>query len=95
MATKPHKLNLIGPRIRQLRMDRGWTQRKLSEKVRSLGWHITRDILASIEATQHRITDCDAVFLAKALNVRVANLFPARSISKIKTKIQSYRLRES
>ncbi len=89
----PTRLNLIGPRVRQLRMDREWTQRELSEKVRALGWHITRDILARIEATQHRVTDCDVVFLAKALKVDVADFFPAGLTSKIRTKIQSYRLR--
>jgi len=89
----PTKLNLIGPRVRQLRMDRDWTQRELSMKLRSLGWHITRDILAQMEATEHRITDCDLVFLAKALDTDVADFFPDGLTSKVRSKIHSYRLR--
>jgi transcriptional regulator with XRE-family HTH domain len=88
------KMNLIGPRVRQLRLDRGWSQRELSIKLRSMGWHVTRTILAQMEATAHRITDCDLVFLAKALRVEVADFFPGGLTSNISSKIQSYRLRQ-
>jgi transcriptional regulator with XRE-family HTH domain len=86
-------MNLIGPRIRQLRLDRGWSQRELSIKLRSMGWHVTRTILAQMESTAHRITDCDVVFLAKALRVEVADFFPGGLTSNITSKITSYRLR--
>jgi transcriptional regulator with XRE-family HTH domain len=92
MAT-PTKLNLVGPRVRQLRMNRHWTQRELSAIVCSLGWRITRGLLAKMESTETRVTDCDLVFLAKALNVDIADFFPNGLTSKIRTKIQSHRLR--
>ncbi|MGH7951979.1 MAG: helix-turn-helix domain-containing protein [Limisphaerales bacterium] len=91
----PTKLNLVGFRVRQLRMDRQWTQRELSEKVRSLGWNITRGMLAKMESTEIRVTDCDLVFLAKAFKIPMNEFFPIELTSKIRTKIHSYRLRTS
>lgn len=70
-------LNLIGPQLQKLRNTRQWSQNQLSKRLRSMGWHITRDILAQMETTAHRITDCDLVFLAKALEVNVIYFFPS------------------
>ena len=59
-----------------------------------MGWHITRDILAQMEATAHRITDCDLIFLAKALEVNVIYFFPpAFTPETVRAKIHSRRLK--
>lgn len=59
-----------------------------------MGWHITRDILAQMEITAHRITDCDLIFLAKALEVNVIYFFPpALTPETVHAKIHSRRLK--
>jgi transcriptional regulator with XRE-family HTH domain len=88
IMTTRRKINLVGPRIRELRMKRKWTQEYLAKRLRSLGWHVARDTLARMENTSHRINDCDLVFLAKALEVKIKKLFPSDTgIKTLKKKI--------
>jgi transcriptional regulator with XRE-family HTH domain len=87
------KLNLIGPTIRDMRMKRKWTQEYLAEKLRSLGWNISRTSLAQMEATHKRITDCDVLFLACALEANMADCFPLDATAEmLRDKIRSRRL---
>jgi transcriptional regulator with XRE-family HTH domain len=89
----PKNLNLVGPQLQKLRNHRHWSQNQLSKKLCAMGWRISRDILAQMEVTQRRVTDCDLVFLAEALDVSVTNLFPPRFTPKaIRARIQSRRL---
>jgi hypothetical protein len=70
-------------------MERQWTQEYLSRRIRSLGWYVTRNTLAKMENTSHLITDCDLVFLAKALKIKIKKLFPVDTGMKmLKKKIQ-------
>ena len=88
-----NKLNLIGPTIRELRMKRGWTQDYLAKKLRALGWKIHGSTLAEMECTELRITDCDLVFLAAALDANFSDFFPADvTVGTLPDKIQSHRL---
>jgi len=89
----PKKLNLIGPTIRDMRKKRRWSQEYLAEKLRSLGWNVNRTSLAQMEATHKRITDCDILFLAKALDANLADLFPVYEPPEmLEDKIRSRRL---
>jgi hypothetical protein len=42
-------LNVIGPEIRRIRKQRGWSQSKLELHLQSVGWNISRSGLAKIE----------------------------------------------
>jgi transcriptional regulator with XRE-family HTH domain len=89
----PKNMNLVGPQLQKLRKDRRWTQHDLSTKLRSMGWKVSRTGVAQMEVTQKRITDCDLIFLAKALNVNIVEFFPASFTPEIvRTKVQSRRL---
>jgi transcriptional regulator with XRE-family HTH domain len=91
--TNPKKLNVVGPQLRMLRKWRRWTQSDLSTKLCSLGWKVSRGSVAQIEITQKRITDCDLIFLAKALDVSIADFFPTTfSQQNLRPKIKSNRL---
>lgn len=91
--TNPKNLNIIGPQLQLLRKWRRMSQRDLSTKLLSLGWKVSRNGLAQMEITRKRITDCDLIFLAKALRVEITDLFPStRSPRSLQPKIKSRRL---
>jgi len=91
--TNPKKINVIGPQLQMLRKWRRWTQRDLSTKLCSLGWKVSRVSVAQMEITTKQITDCDLIFLAKALNVHIADFFPSScSPQNVRSKIKSRRL---
>jgi len=66
------------------------TQEALAAKLQLRGWDISRDSLASLELQRRRVPDCELLFLARALNVGVADLFPRNArLSKIGPQFQS------
>ena len=69
-------LNLVGPQIRKLRDRRDWTQAVLAERLQLHGWDISRTSLAKLEARLRWVSDCELLFLAKALGVSLADLYP-------------------
>ncbi len=68
-------MNIIGPRVQQLRESQGLTQEELSARCNLIGWDISRGTLAKIEAQVRRITDDEVPLLAQALNVSIAQLY--------------------
>jgi len=86
-------LNVVGPQIRLLRLRRNWTQQHLAKMVCELGWKLTRGTIAKMETTELRVTDCDLLLLAKALDVSVGEFFSPRYQAPTKPiEIQSCRL---
>ena len=68
--------NLIGPQVRKIRAQKDWSQALLAQKLQLLGWDVNRTSVAKLEAQLRRVTDCELLFLSKALQVPVADLFP-------------------
>lgn len=68
-------MNIIGPRVQQIRESQGLTQEELSARCNVIGWDISRGTLAKIEAQVRRITDDEVQLLAQALNVSIAHLY--------------------
>lgn len=68
------KLNVFGPRLQAMRMDRGWSQLQLIIRLRKSGWHINASTLANIETSQRSLTDNEIVFLLKTLGGSLADL---------------------
>jgi transcriptional regulator with XRE-family HTH domain len=71
-------LNLIGPQVRKFRSQREWTQESLAAKLQMEGWDVSRESLAKLEGQFRRVPDCELLFLAKVLGVRLADLFPSQ-----------------
>ena len=68
-------MNLIGPRVRQLREKQQLTQEELATKCNLFEWDISRGTLAKIESQVRRVTDEEAALLAKALKVEINALY--------------------
>jgi len=68
--------NMIGPQVRRLRYQRGWSQEKLAEKLQLLGWDIGRVSLAKIESRLVHVEEYELLYFARAFNVRLDEVFP-------------------
>lgn len=68
-------MNIVGPKVQELREQQQLTQEMLSARCNLLGWDISRGSLAKIEAKVRRVTDIEVELLAKALRVPVNFLF--------------------
>ena len=67
------KKNLIGERVRFYRIQRGYSQQQLADKLETLAVYICR---GSIEDYSRTVTDLELVALAEILQVSVLDLLP-------------------
>jgi len=67
---------MIGPELRRIRYERGFTQPDLVTLLQLRGWDISRETYSKIEAQLRWISDFELLFLATVLNVPVLELFP-------------------
>jgi transcriptional regulator with XRE-family HTH domain len=89
LVKKP-AMNLIGVQVRKRRMRKGWSQEFLAAKLQLRGWNISRDSLASLESQRRRVPDCELLYLARVLGVRLEDLFPKHlPLNKIGCHFQS------
>lgn len=68
-------MNIIGPNVRKIRDQQDLTQDELAARCNICGWDISRGTLAKIEAKVRKVSDYEALTLAQALNVGIADLF--------------------
>lgn len=68
--------NLVGPQIRKLRYEKGWTQAYLAGQLQIIGLDISRSTLAKIEARLIVVPDYRLLYFTKVFNVRIEQLFP-------------------
>ena len=71
------EMNMIGARVRQLRMDRKLSQQKLSDKLEVLAIYICRGSISRIEEKRRTVTDIELYGLAQVLRVSIESLFEA------------------
>jgi len=83
---KPYKTNyranIIGPRIRKLRVERGWSQAKFAVQLQLKGLDMGRDVVARIECQIRGVRDQDIPFFARTLGVEVSHLFSSLEESR-------------
>ena len=75
-----NEMNLIGDKVRELRIAKGMSQQALSNKLEMLAIYICRGSLSRIEDKQRTVTDIELYGLSKVLDVPVAQLFKDRDI---------------
>ena len=68
--------NVVGAQIRRLRDSQGISQQRLAALCSLAGYEITRSTLAKIEAEIRAVTDVELYVVAKALRLKVDELFP-------------------
>lgn len=79
--------NLIGPKVRELRIGRGWSQAQLTAKLGERGWHCSVEDISNIEQGVKPVSDVQFLVLAIVLEVDPVELFPpdlAREIRRDK-----------
>ncbi|TDF37410.1 XRE family transcriptional regulator [Alteromonadaceae bacterium M269] len=68
-------MNIIGPNLKEIRLDKGLTQEEFSHKCQLNGFNITRSTLAKIEAKVRRVTDIEVQLISEVLDISVDVLF--------------------
>lgn len=68
--------NLVGWQVRRLRRQQRMTQPALAARCQLLGYDLSRESLAKIEARIRSVTDAEVVLLARALQVPFTLLYP-------------------
>ena len=69
-------LNVIGPEVRRIRKQRGWSQSKLALHLQSVGWNISRSGLAKIECRIMWVGDFELLYFVNVFGVGIGELFP-------------------
>jgi len=80
--------NLVGPLVRELREKEGLTQAELVVKLNLLGWDLSRDTLAKIEAQIRWVADFEMVKLASSVGLNPSE-FIHRALLKGQKRPQS------
>lgn len=68
--------NLIGPQVRRLRNQLGWTQDRLAGALQRAGLDISRSGVAKIEARMVWVGDHELYYFLKVFRVSFEELFP-------------------
>lgn len=69
------EMNMIGSRLKELRIKRGLSQQALSNKLEMLAIYICRGSISRIEDKQRTVTDIELYGLSKVLGVPIEQLF--------------------
>lgn len=69
------EMNMVGDRVRQLRLAKNMSQQLLSSKLEMLAIYICRGSISRIEEKRRTVTDIELYGLAQVLNVSVEDLF--------------------
>ena len=66
------KQNMVGPRIKQLRLEKGKT---LAERLETLAVYVCRGSISRIEEQKRTITDIELAGIAEVLQVDISEFF--------------------
>lgn len=69
------EMNMVGRRVRQLRLARGMSQQTLSDRLETVAVYICRGSVSRIEDMSRTVTDIELHGLAEVLGVSVGELF--------------------
>ena len=84
----PQPQNIVGPRVKLLRRERGLTQAMLAARCGLLGWDIGENIVTKIETCVRCVTDAELACLAKALDADANDLLPPKD--QVKATVMAF-----
>ena len=70
--------NMIGKKVRQLRIEKNMIQQELSAKLETMAIYICRDSISRIEDQSRTITDIELYGLSQVLSTPIEELFQTR-----------------
>ena len=73
--------NMVGSKIRKLRMEQKMSQQTLSDRLETMAIYICRGSISRIEDKQRTVTDIELYGLAKVLGVSIEDLFEDKEAS--------------
>lgn len=68
------EMNIVGDRVKELRIAKGLSQQALSNKLETLAIYICRGSISRIEEKQRTVTDIELYGLSKVLGVSMEEL---------------------
>ena len=68
-------MNMVGDRVKELRLNKKLSQQALSDKLETLAIYICRGSISRIEDKQRTVTDIELYGLAEVLGVSIESLF--------------------
>jgi transcriptional regulator with XRE-family HTH domain len=74
--------NLVGPQVRKLRFNRGWSQAQLAIQLQLKGLDVGREVVAQIEGQTHCVKDKELPYFAAVFQIELAGLFPPFAADK-------------
>ena len=69
------QFNIVGPRIKEAREKKGYSQKQLSEKLELMAVYTCRGSISRIENGRRAVTDIEIDAISKILNVSLDYLF--------------------
>ena len=70
-----NNMNMIGKRVKELRLAKKMSQQALSDKLETLAVYVCRGSISRIEDMQRTVTDIELYGLAEVLGVSINDLF--------------------
>lgn len=67
--------NIVGDKIKELRIERNMSQKELSEKLETKAVYICRGSLSRLEKQERTVTDFELKAIAEVLGVQIGDLF--------------------
>ena len=78
--TDGNQTNIVGKRVREFRIERGLSQKLLSEKLETLAIYICRGSISRIEKQVRTVSDIELYGLSKVLNKPIESFFEGYTI---------------
>lgn len=69
------EMNMIGNKLKALRIEKGLSQQALSNKLETMAIYICRGSISRIEDKQRTVTDIELYGLSKVLGVSIDSLY--------------------